>query len=90
MHQFIKAAFSAAAVFMFVSAEMWRPIALATPANMEAVAVDRQSRPDRRCTATPAAARSPLPNAYMTVNGRVFTLGEALACAARLHTARFS
>lgn len=30
-----------------------------------------------------------LPNAYMTVNGRVFTLGRAIACAARLHTARY-
>ena len=90
MHQVIKAGFAAAAVFMFVSAGMWRPIALVTPPSTEVVAVDQQSGPDWRCAAMPVAAQSSLPSNYMTVNGRVFTLGEALACTARLHTARFS
>jgi hypothetical protein len=37
----------------------------------------------------PNLAPATLPNAYMTVNGRVFTLGSAIACAVRLHTARY-
>jgi hypothetical protein len=39
--------------------------------------------------ADPNLAPAPLPNAYMTVNGRVFALGRAIACAVRLHTARY-
>jgi hypothetical protein len=32
----------------------------------------------------------PLPNAYMTANGRVFSLAGLVRCTARLHTARLS
>lgn len=35
-----------------------------------------------------AASGTSLPNAYMTANGRLFTLGELLAGASRLHVAR--
>jgi len=34
--------------------------------------------------------QQPLPNAYMTVNGRVFSLAGLVRCSARLHTARLS
>jgi hypothetical protein len=37
-----------------------------------------------------AASTDALPNAYMTVNGRLFALGELLAGASRLHAARFN
>lgn len=33
-------------------------------------------------------AVSTLPNSYVNVNGRLFTLGDIFACSSRLHTAR--
>jgi hypothetical protein len=42
---------------------------------------------ERRIDAEAAAG---LPNAYMTANGRVFALGDALTCAVRLHATRFN
>ena len=49
-------------------------------------ATDKQA-PSMLCG---AQSCSPLPNAYMTVNGRLFALGELLAGATRLHAARFN
>jgi hypothetical protein len=43
---------------------------------------------DRRDPA-PGADKPALPNAYMSANGRVFALADLLACARRLHAARF-
>jgi hypothetical protein len=58
-----------------------------------ALATPEQVSPVPRCGGEPAEAgpaAAPPRNAYMTVNGRVFTLFEVLTCAKRLHTARFS
>ena len=52
------------------------------------------AKPVARCGGKPnadsAALQQPLPNAYMTVNGRVFSLVDFVACTQRLHTARLS
>jgi hypothetical protein len=74
--------------------------ALGAGAEPLAQAATGQARPAERCgtswvgplageTGARGSALS-LPNAYMAVNGRVFTLGSAVACAARLHTTRFN
>jgi hypothetical protein len=40
--------------------------------------------------AAPSAPEAPLPNAYMTVNGRVSLLTDFFACMRQLHSARLS
>lgn len=43
-----------------------------------------------KANADSTALQQPLPNAYMTTNDRVFSLADLVACAKRLHAARFS
>ena len=57
-------------------------------------AASEQASPVARCGGAAntdnIALQHPLPNAYMTVNGRMFSLADLIRCTARLHTARLS
>lgn len=58
------------------------------------LAANEHESPVARCGDTAItdsnALQHPLPNAYMTANGRVFSLADLVACAKRLHISRFS
>lgn len=93
---FIKSATAGGAALLLGSAAAWTPSGLSEPlgaAPMLRVAPE-PLRVIARCGGGPAAGRPAvqplLPNAYMIANGRVFALGGVLACAKRLHTARFT
>jgi len=60
---------------------------------LPSLAVGENESTAARCGArasTDSIALQPLPNAYMIVNGRVFSLTDVFTCARRLHTARLS
>jgi hypothetical protein len=74
------------------SAVAWSPNQPGTASPSRAAS--EHAKPVARCGGKPNAdsnaMQQPLPNAYMTVNGRVFSLVDFVACTQRLHTARLS
>jgi hypothetical protein len=94
MPKVIKVAAAICAAFLLGGAAAWRPTGLPVQPGASVHSVSEYARPIPGCGGKPAAAgpedRPPLPNAYMIANGRVFALADVLACAHRLHAARFS
>jgi hypothetical protein len=84
------------AVLLLGSAAAWRPAGLpAQPGGAEPTPLlaPAHARTVSRCggerVSVGPVPTPPMPNAYMTLNGRVFTLADVLACANRLHRMRF-